>query len=273
MQSECLLYALPRPRRSRDPPRCQATPDTVGKVMKTSHVVVSLAAALGCGLAGAEPVGTQSATFYVQQSWPKQSNTNDQIQQINDLFGTDFDDWSDVPNLAIGAQWLLRVAAQWKVGVQLDYSQGSITGSSHVATEAGPAKLEFDQTYQTYADVYAAAKFFPWPAMARAQPFAYGAVGIAYESDTTTLKLRNDYLDESLRVENSGWFPTYTAGIGVEVPFSADSPWYGELGVAYAWGRMTNVVPAKGSLAPAPKVTADTDMSGPNYWIGFGRRF
>lgn len=241
--------------------------------MKAILVVTGLAAALGCSCAGAEAVGTQSGTFYVQQSWPKQSATNDQIQQINDAFGTHFDDWSDVPNLGIGAQWFWRVAPQWKLGVQVDYSHGSITGTSHVATEAGTAKLEFEQTYHTYADVYAAAKFFPWPELARAQPFAYGAIGMAYESDTTTLTLRNDYLDEGLRVENSGWFPTYTAGIGVEVPFAADSPWYGEVGVAYAWGRMTNVVPARGSLAPAPQVAADTDMTGPNYWVGFGRRF
>jgi hypothetical protein len=32
-------------------------------------------------------------------------------------------------------------------------------------------------------------------------------------------------------------------------------------------------LPARGSLAPAPEVLADTDSTGPNYWLGVGRRF
>ena len=44
-------------------------------------------------VAGAED--TRSFTFYVQQAWPQQSVTNRQIQDINRMFGTNFDDWSD----------------------------------------------------------------------------------------------------------------------------------------------------------------------------------
>jgi len=214
-----------------------------------------------------------SFNFYVQQAWPKQTTTNDQIQQINQTFGSDFDDWSDVANLSIGAQLLWRVSPYWKVGMQVDYGHGSIDGSAHVPTEAGPAKLTFEQEYGVYTDLYAVGQLFPWPEWDKVHPFLYGGIGIAYESDTTTLRLRNQFIDERLRVENDGWFPTYSAGIGVDVPFSAKSPWYFEAGVAYVWARMTNQVPVTGGLAPAPKVTADTDLTGPNYWLGIGRSF
>jgi hypothetical protein len=156
----------------------------------------------------AEAAGTRSFNFYVQQAWPKQTTTNDQIQQINQAFGTDFDDWSDVANLSVGAQLLWRVSPYWKVGMQVDYGAGSIGGSAHVATEAGPARLSFEQRYDVYADLYAVTQLFPWPEWKKVHPFVYGGIGVAYESDTTTLKLRSPILDEGLRVENDGWFRT-----------------------------------------------------------------
>jgi hypothetical protein len=223
--------------------------------------------------AAAQTSTDREFTFYAQQAWPKQTTTNRQIQDINDAFGTNFDDWGDVPNLSVGAQLLWRVAPQWKLGVQVDYGSGAINGTAHVQTDAGPAKLSFEQKYDIYTDVYAVAKWNPWPASERIRPFLYGAIGLAYESDTTTLKLHNEFIDSRLRVENDGWFPTYTAGIGVDVPWSSTTKWFFEVGVAYVWARMTNEVPATGDLAPSAMVTADTDLTGPNYWIGVGRSF
>jgi len=223
------------------------------------------------GAAAAE--AARAFNFYVQQAWPQQTTANRQIQYINQTFGSDFDDWSDVPNLSIGAQLLWEVAPAWLVGLQVDYSSGAISGKQQVETPAGPAKLSFEQRYDVYADVYVVADWKPWPDWQRIVPFLYGGVGMAYESDTTTLSLRNDYLDSRLRVDNDGWFPTYSAGIGVDVPFSAATPWYFEFGVAWVWAHMTNEVPATGDLAPTPTVTADTELTGPNYWLGIGRKF
>jgi hypothetical protein len=221
----------------------------------------------------AEPSGSPEFVFYVQQAWPRQTTTNEQIAEINRTFGSDFDDWGDVPNLSIGAQLLWRVAPGWKLGVQVDYGSGSIDGREPVPTPVGPAKLSFEQRYDIYADVYAVAKWYPWPESKQVQPFVLGGAGMAYESDTTTLKLRNEFIDSGLRVENDGWFPTYTAGLGVNLPVSDTSSWYVEFGIAYVWARMTNRVPVSGDLAPSATVTADTDLSGPNFWLGIARSF
>jgi hypothetical protein len=213
-------------------------------------------------------------TFYVQQSFPKQTTTNNQIQQINEMLGTNFDDWSDVTNLSLGAQYFKRVSPYWKVGVQLDYSQGAIKGTATIPTEAGPAELSFEQRYNTYFDVYAVAHFLPCPSCTKVVPFIYGGIGYGYEKDRTTLNLQNEFINEDLLVvNNDGWFPTYSAGVGIDVPLSSKDKWYLEFGGAYVWARMTNTVPASGSLAPAPEVTADTDFTGPNYWIGIGLKF
>jgi len=244
--------------------------------MKTTMTCALLAgcfalAAAPPALAGAD--GSRYFTFYAQQAWPKQTNTNNQIQEINDTFGTDFDDWSDVANLSIGAHLFWRVSPHWKVGMQVDYSRGAIDGSEKVMTEAGKATLSFEQEYSVYADLYAVAHFLPWPEWKTIRPFAYGGIGFGYESDTTTLDLKNEFIDAGLRVENDGWFPTYTAGIGMDVPFSSTTAWYFEVGVAYVWSRMINEVPATGALAPSSEVTADTDFTGPNYWLGVGLTF
>jgi len=212
-------------------------------------------------------------TIYLQQAWPKQTATNAQIQQINQMFGTNFDDWSDIANLSLGAQLFKRVSPHWKVGLQLDYSQGGIKGHATVPTEAGDARLAFEQRYSTYVDLYVVAHYLPCPSCTRVIPFIYGGGGYGYEKDRTTLTLKNDYIDQGLLVNNSGWFPTFSAGVGIDVPLSSKNSWYLELGAAYVWARMTNTVPATGALAPAPTVTADTDFTGPNIWIGFGRRF
>ncbi len=212
-------------------------------------------------------------TVYVQDAWPKQSVTNTQIQQINQMFGTNFDDWSDVANLSVGAQLFKKVSPRWKLGLQVDYSQGSIKGHATVATEAGPARLAFEQRYSTYADLYLIAHYLPCPSCTRVVPFLYGGGGFGYEKDRTTLALANDYVAQALVVDNDGWFPTFSAGIGADVPLAAASPWYVEVGAAYVWARMTHTVPASGALAPAPRVTADTDFTGPNVWIGVGKRF
>ena len=250
------------------------------------RVVRLVGSFLGClwavvlGLtASAAPAGAADGerpfylTVYLQDAWPKQSVTNGQIQQINGMFGTSFDDWSDVANLSVGAQLFKKVSPRWKLGLQVDYSQGSIKGHATVATEAGPARLAFEQRYSTYADLYLVAHFLPCPSCSRVVPFLYGGGGFGYEKDRTTLSLANDYVDQGLLVDNDGWFPTFSAGLGADIGLSRTSPWYVEVGAAYVWARMTHTVPASGELAPAPRVTADTDFTGPNLWIGVGKRF
>jgi len=195
------------------------------------------------------------------------------IQQINQMFGTNLDDWSDVANLNIGFQLYKRVSPHWKVGLQLDYSQGSIKGHGTVPTEAGDARLSFEQRYSTYVDLYVTAHYLPCVSCTRVIPFVYLGGGYGYEKDKTTLTLGNDYFSQGLQVANDGSFPTFSAGVGIDVPLSSRNPWYLEFGVAYVWARMTNTVPASGELAPASTVTADTDFTGPNVWIGIGTRF
>ena len=123
--------------------------------------------------------------------------------------------------------------------------------SATVPTEAGPAELSFEQRYNTYFDVYAVTHFLPCPSCTRVVPFIYGGVGIGYEKDRTTLTLRNEFLDEGLRVDNDGWFPTYSAGVGIDVPLSSRDRWYVEFGGAYVWARMTN--DGAGDRLPRPR--------------------
>lgn len=243
--------------------------------MKTAPLVI-LSAALLAALAPtaqAGPAGSREFAVYVQQAWPKQTTTNRQIRDINRTLGTGFEDWGDIPNLSVGAQAWWPVATGLQLGAQVDFGAGAIEGAERVPTEAGIAKATFEQRYDIYADLYGVAKWKPWADLERLQPFLYGGIGVAYESDTTTLRLRNDLIDSRLRVKNDGWFPTYTAGFGVDIPFTATRHWHFEVGVAYVWARMKHHVPATGDLAPAPEVVADTDLTGPNYWLGFGRSF
>ncbi|HUK13600.1 MAG TPA: outer membrane beta-barrel protein [Thermoanaerobaculaceae bacterium] len=220
-----------------------------------------------------EPARPWYLTLYLQQSWPKQTNTNAQIQQINAAFGTHFDDWSDVANLSLGMQLFKRVAPHWKLGLQLDYSEGALTGSATVPTEAGPARLAFEQRYSVYSDLYVVAHYLPWPEARPLIPFVYAGAGVAYEKDKTTLDLGNDAFHQGLLVKNDGWFPSCSLGLGADIPLGSGDAWYVEVGAAYVWARLKHTVAASGELAPAPTVTADTDSTGPNVWLGVGTRF
>lgn len=234
---------------------------------------------LGAALLAATMVAAQESdrdfaiTVYLQQAFPKQTNTNKQIEQINNQFGTDFDTWDDIANLSLGVKLFTQVSPNWQVGIEWDYSRGGIDGSATVPTEAGPARLRFSQHYSIYADLMAAAHFLPCPRCRTVAPFVLLAGGFGYERDTTKLTLRNDYVDQWLKVDNDGWFPVWTAGVGTNIDLSHGGGTYLEVGVAYYWGRLDHMVKAEGPLAPAPKVRADNDTTGPNYWLGLGWRF
>ncbi|HEX7552404.1 MAG TPA: hypothetical protein VF378_02540 [Geothrix sp.] len=214
-----------------------------------------------------------TATVYLQQSWPKQTEANRQIKDINAGFGSDFKTWDDVANLNLGLQVFRDLDARWKVGLEVDYSRGRISGAQTVDTLAGPATLAFEQKYTIYADLMLVAQFRPWGREGRWIPFLMAGLGLAYDRDRTLLTLRNDLLDETLaQVDNSGWFPILTAGAGVDVFLSERRTWYAEAGLSYSWARLKHQVPASGSMVQ-PQVTADTDSTGPNVWLGVGRRF
>ena len=222
---------------------------------------------------GQEGRGPWSMTIYLQQSWPKQTETNRQIKEINSTFGSTFKTWDDVANLNLGLQVFRELNPKWKLGIGLDYSRGKISGASTVDTIAGPATLAFKQEYSIYADLFALAQYRPLGSAGRWVPFLLGGVGVAYEKDQTLLTLNNSLLDEALRVDNSGWFPILTFGVGLDAYLTDRRTWYAEAGLSYSWARLKHSAPASGSLAPSPTVTADTDSTGPNIWLGVGRRF
>ncbi len=217
--------------------------------------------------------GPWSGVLYLQQSWPKQTEANRQIKDINAAFGSNFNTWDDVANLNLGLQIFLDLDARWKLGLELDYSRGRIHGAQMVDTLAGPATLAFEQKYSIYADLMVIAQYNPWGRQGRWTPFLSAGFGLAYDKDRTLLTLRNDLLDETLaQVDNSGWFPILTAGAGVDVYLTQLRTWYAQAGLSYSWARLKHQVPASGSLIN-PQVTADTDSTGPNVWLGLGRRF
>ncbi|HEY3400792.1 MAG TPA: hypothetical protein VGK03_09195 [Geothrix sp.] len=228
---------------------------------------------LGGATARAQEANPWTATAYLQQSWPKQTETNRQIKDINAALGSSFKTWDDVANLNLGVQVFRDLDPRWKVGLELDYSRGKIDGTATMDTLAGPATLAFEQKYSVYADLLVLVQFRPLGANRRWIPFLQAGLGLAYEKDRTLLTLRNDFLDETLvHVDNDGWFPMFTAGAGVDVYFSDKRTWYVEAGVSYSWARLKHDVSASGALVP-PTVTADTDSTGPNVWLGIGRRF
>ena len=232
-----------------------------------------VALALPGAAAQAQPAQDWSLVVYLQQAFPKQTNTNKQIEYINDTFGVDFDTWDDIANLSLGAKLFKHVSPHWQLGLEVDYSRGGIDGAADVPTEAGPARLKFEQTYSIYADLLAVAHYLPCTSCTSVVPFVLGGVGVGYEKDTTTLTLRNEYIDQWLRIENDGSFPVYTLGVGFNFFFGVEQTWYLEAGGAYYWGRLKHDVPAEGPLAPAPEMEADNDTTGPNYWLGIGKRW
>lgn len=214
-----------------------------------------------------------SATLYLQESWPKQTEANRQIKDINAAFGATFQTWDNVANLNLGLQVFRDLDAHGRLGLGLDYSRGRISGTQAVDTMAGPATLAFEQKYIIYADLMVMAQYNPWGREGRWIPFLTVGLGLAYDQDQTRLTLRNHLLDETLaQVDNSGWFPILTAGAGVDVYLTEPRTWYAEAGLSYSWARLKHQVPASGALLP-PQVTADTDSTGPNVWLGVGRRF
>jgi len=243
--------------------------------LRAATLVLAAAVALSFApwAAAQQPQGTRTFTLYLQQAFPKQSNTNQQIDLINQTFGTNFDTWDDIANVSLGAKLFWRVSPRWLVGLEADLGAGGITGTAETDTIAGPANVSFSQTYAIYADLMLATHYLPCRSCTKLEPFVLGGIGIGYEQDTTRLTLANSFVYQRLFVRNDGWFPVATLGIGLYAHVFRDPSWHLEGGVAYYWARLDHMVNAEGALAPSRQVRADSDTTGPNYWIGFGKSF
>jgi hypothetical protein len=224
----------------------------------------------------AEPLW--SVTGYLEQSWPKQTTTNRQIRQdINGAYGTHFETWDDVPNLNLGVIVLKKVAPKWKVGLDADWSMGSISGTEYLQNSSiGPGSLAFKEKYMTYADLQAIVQVRPLGEEGRVVPYLSAAAGVAYDRDATTIDFTSS-LDgttyKMLRVDNHGFFPVLNLGVGMDVFLSARREWYVEAQAGYCWARLKRDAPASGLAATGTTATDDTDDTGPNVQIGIGRRF
>lgn len=225
-----------------------------------------------------EAPGPWRLTAYLQQSWPKQTETNRQIREdINGGLGTSFKTWDDVANLNLGVVAYRTLSPVWSLGLEVDYSTGGLKGREDVNSPLlGPGAVAFEQHYSVYADALLLVQVRPLGDQGRWIPFAHLGAGFAYEKDRTTLGFSSsvgagDF--ELLKVDNSGWFPMLTLGVGVDAYLTARRTWYAEAGLSYSWARLKHGAPASGLLAPGPSVTADTDSTGLNAWLGVGRRF
>jgi len=113
-------------------------------------------------------------------------------------------------------QLFLQLSPAWKVGFQVDYSSGAIDVSRPSDTELVRRSSRSSRSTPSTLTSTLSPTTSPAARAATFVPFLYGGVGIAYEEDTTTLTLTNDYIDEYLLVENDGFFPSYSAGVGFD---------------------------------------------------------
>jgi hypothetical protein len=208
---------------------------------------------------------------YFQQSFPKQTKTNDQIDDLNSQFGTGFPTWDDTLNGNIGVFVLRTITRKLSAGVQFDYSAGRIGGREVVVTDLGDADIEFEQRYHHYIDLMGAVRYNFREDGNRLVPFLYGAAGVAHERDTSQLTIRNQFLDENLSVENSMAMPLGSVGAGVDLMF--ENGFFIEGMGSYTWGNKTKVVRAQGSLRSGDTIEANSQLTGPNYSIGVGKTF
>ncbi|MDR3673651.1 MAG: hypothetical protein P4L36_22600 [Holophaga sp.] len=220
-----------------------------------------------------------SIAGYLQQGWPKNTNTNRQIHDdINTPFGTHFETWKDVPNVNLGILALRKVAPKWKVGLEGDWSSGSIGGTQTAQDFGyGPGSIYLKEKYQTYADLQVLVQMRPFGEEGRVVPFLSAAGGLAYDNDSTTIKFISSAgggTTDLLRVTNHGFFPILNLGIGMDIFLSARRAWFVETQLAYTWARLSRNAPASGPGANGqPTVRDDTDDTGPNILLGIGRRF
>jgi len=224
----------------------------------------------------AEPLW--SVAGYLQQGWVKNTETNRQIREdINGSLGTHYGTWKDVANVNLGVLALRTVSPKWKLGLEADWSSGSIGGTQNGQNSAlGSGSVYFKEEYRTYADLQVLAQVRPFGDTGRVVPFLSAATGIAYDDDTTTLKFTSSQGGdpmELLHVTNHGWFPVLNVGIGMDVFLGARRLWFVETQLGYTWARLKRNAPASGLIVSGATVTDDTDDTGPNVMLGLGRRF
>jgi hypothetical protein len=242
------------------------------KLPTVALVLVTLVAALPA--TAQLSTGERWLTVRLQRSWPDQGRTNDLIESINQDFDADFENWDDEKVFQLGVSAVWRTARRLRVGFDIDYYRGSLENSVQVPFEGGgTVALELDHKYTALFEAMAVAQFMPWPALDPALPFFFAGAGLGYAKDRLTLRLGAQEEFTSATIHQSGFFPLFAIGAGVDLALFRSPDWYLQAGAAYAWGSLETSAPVEGDLAPGSTAVIATDVRGPRLWLGVGSRF
>jgi len=200
---------------------------------------------------------------------PKQTNTNKQIEQINDMFGVNFDTWT-TSRTSVSVASILAGLSEVEGGHRNRLQPRGIDDEATVETEAvrDPA---FEQTYSVYT-TSSSRPLSACPTCRVVVPFCVGGIGVAYEKDTTSCRSETNTSTSTCRSTTTGSSDVHRRDRNRQLRVRYVQLVPGARSVLRPGPSSTNG--RGGGLARAPpEVRADQDSTGPSWWIGVGKRF
>jgi hypothetical protein len=198
---------------------------------------------------------------------------NDQIRDINGIFGTSLSNWNSAANAGFGIGVWRPLRPRVAAGVQLEFNRTTLDGTQQVGPVGNGQRLTFSGRHGSNLQLRAALEYRPCLLCRTAVPFLRVEFGAAYLRDERTLTLATNGSPSSVSARASGVVPASSIGVGLDTPLGVTDAWRVEFGGAYAWVKLRKTVPTSGPLLGMSEVEIESELTGPSAWIGLSYRF
>lgn len=234
--------------------------------------------------------------FQITNSNPKLTNASHKIDDLNDQFGTDLDDWDTIDIFTLDLVFWKDLSRYFKTDFAISGTTGELTDSDTASFYGGLAEapLRMRQRYSTlmfWTNLY----YYPFKTNCRSyksgniiEPFIAGGLGYTFFRNESTFKLRGDSdlgLDGRIRNNwsKSDWAFKMMTGFNIN-PGNINPKlegWVVTFSAFYIWNRLKGHANYNYSSGLNPllestlgsKTRMDIDLTGYNFSLAVGHYF
>ncbi len=226
--------------------------------------------------------------FQITNANPKLTNASHVIHNINDLTGTDLDDWDDIDIFTLDLVLWKDLSRYFKTDFAIAGTVGELTDSS-TATKLQPLaqSIRMRQRYSAlmlWTNLY----YYPFKTNCRSyksgniiEPFIAGGLGYTFFRAESTFKIRGDFIEGRIRNNWNGNDWAFKMMTGFNINPGNINPklegWVVTFSAFYIWNRMKghsslNYSSGLPKLLASP-VRMDIDLTGYNFSLAVGHYF
>ena len=202
---------------------------------------------------------------YLHPTWPKLTQSDKEIEKINQQLGTDFTKWGDVFKATAGVELRKKLNDKFDLGINVfEYSRGKIDETEPFIY--GSAHLIQKREYFGFGPNL----YYNFSRGKTINPFIGLGVSANHLKSSVKMTLEG-YLNEHSTAELSDWSPGATISAGANLRLNKHLEFTGW--VNYTWGKFKKDITVHDNLVGEYKLHSVVDITGPGVLLGLNYVF